>query len=91
MFHMRLIVTTITSLVFWERPKKKALQNLVFHKMIRMLLIFTLLVLKFLGNISRHFLEIHEKRVTRELWVMGTIMPALKIPLAFKRKIKEKY
>lgn len=55
MFHMRLIITTITSLVFRERPKKKALQNLVFHKMIRVLLIFALLVLKLVRNISMHF------------------------------------
>lgn len=59
--------------------------------MIRMLLIFSLLVLKLVRYIPRHFLETHEKKVTRELWVMGTIMPALKIPLPFKRKIKEKY
>jgi len=42
--------------------------------------------------ISRHFSGTHEKRITRgELWVTGTIIPALKLPLPFKRKIKGKH
>lgn len=48
------------------------------------------LLWKLVRYISRHFLGTHEKRVTRELWVMGTIMPALKIPLPFKRKDQRK-
>lgn len=60
--------------------------------MIGMLLIFTFLICKLMRYISRHFLGTHEKRVTRgELWLMGTIIPALKIPLPFKRKIKGKH